>query len=468
MRNLLVIILVALCALPLMAKDWPQRQGNAQRTGFTTDNPKPPYRLAWKYYFPDDEQKVHPQVQPVIYKGSVLVGTKQGYVYCFDSGDGNVNWKKPLADGPVLNTGAAGTVSVNGQRHDLFFFSALDGCVRAVDIDTGELIWQFHADRYGFCTGPCLAEGKIFIGSRSGTFYCLSQSTGDVLWKHQYPTRIYCTASYSDGRVFFGTEDMVFRCLDSENGQKIWSRKLPYGISFLYFFPVIDGNKVIIRTFAAADAYRIPVSKTYLKKFNTQGKYAPVSEETIKQVRLNLGKQRPFEKNLYVFDAATGKELFLACHSHAGTNDGYTAMPAVDKNGNWYIAATNHGKDPEWWTGMTFMSIDGDTGDFDKWITLYDTKQCNPDEGENFSVGGDILFISQVEEGEAGLMAAFDLTEPKQISIPHSMGWLVGLNFNQQQSGGHAFAISDDRFYHVAFHCLGCWRGTGSDKADKE
>ena len=41
-----------------------------------------------------------------------------------------------------------------------------------------------------------------------------------------------------------------------------------------------------------------------------------------------------------------------------------------------------------------------------------------------------------------------------------TMGWLVGLNYNQQQQGGNAFSISGRRFYHIAFHNLGCWEGS--------
>ena len=74
-------------------------------------------------------------------------------------------------------------------------------------------------------------------------------------------------------------------------------------------------------------------------------------------------------------------------------------------------------------------------------------------------MGGDILFVSQQEEGEAGHWCAFDLAEPKEISIPGSMSWCEGVNYNQQQAGGHAFAICGHRFYHIASHCLGCWEG---------
>ena len=85
-----LLAFAALVGAAASGADWPQRQGNPQHTGYTTDSPRPPYKLAWKHYFPEDDQKVHPQVQPVIRGGRVFVGTKQGRLYCLDAAEGKV------------------------------------------------------------------------------------------------------------------------------------------------------------------------------------------------------------------------------------------------------------------------------------------------------------------------------------------------------------------------------------------
>lgn len=453
-------------ALPAAAADWPQLQGNPQRTGYTADSPQPvettrprggpkfsSYTLRWTHYFGDDEQKVHPQAQPIVYDDRVFVGTKQGCLYCFDAADGAVLWKWSGAQGPILNTAAAADGRV--------LFSCLDGKVRALDAKTGELLWTFDGGIHGFCSAPCLAEGKAFLGSRAGVFYCLDQATGNVVWERKMNRYIFCSAAWNDGRVFFGTEDMIFHCLDAENGGELWTSEKLYGFTFKESFPMVHGGRVVARTFSRTHAFGVPAGRALIEDASARGEFAAVPPETSDLLLAHL-RENPHEQSMYVFDEKTGAVPFMVCHNMGGTNGGPAATPCVDADGNWHIAVTCDPNAEKWWTGMIFVSINPDNGRFGRFLWTAGSKNgngANPDEQENFSVGGNILFVSQQEQGEAGHWCAFDLAAPKEIAIPRAMGFNEGVNYNQQEAGGHAFAISGRRFYHIAFHCLGCWEG---------
>jgi len=453
--NWLLALAVLSVGARATADDWPQRQGNPQHTGYTTDSPRPPYRLAWKHYFAEDEEKVHPQVQPVIYQGKVFVGTKQGRLWCFDATSGEVLWKSKQAQGPVLNTAACG-----GGR---VVFSCLDGFVRALDAADGSLRWAVDGGIHGFSDAPCVAEGKVFIGSRAGTFYCIDLSTGKTVWQQDMGRYIFSSAAWSEGRVFVGTEDMVFHCLDATTGNELWKSPRLAGTTFKEFFPVVTGGKVLIRTVSNVDAFPVPLSQSYIADTSATGKWARVPEKTSDLFVKHLA-ENPIHQSLFAFDEKTGRVPFPVCHNAGGTNDFHPALPAVDAQGRWYIAVTARGLDPNWWVSLMFVSIDPQSGRFVDFIWNDKPRKkgmwASTDEQEDFSIGGHILFIAQQEEGEAGHWGAFDLKTTQYIPIPSSMGWNQGLNYNQQQSGGHAFAISGNRFYHIAFHCLGCWQGS--------
>ena len=82
------------------------------------------------------------------------------------------------------------------------FTSGYDGHVRAYNIQTGELIWDYYFGSAGFETpygtwpvynGFTIADGKIYVANdehspdailwRGGSTVCLDAETGDLLWK---------------------------------------------------------------------------------------------------------------------------------------------------------------------------------------------------------------------------------------------------------------------------------------------
>src|SRR5689334_18457568 len=120
------------------AADWPQLQGNAARTGRTTDTIAPPYRLHWAWMGPGNTRTSTPlaggsitiggRVQPVIASGRVFVGTMEGNAYAIDAATGQTLWSAALPGGTLSTAGVAGSVVV---------FVSLRGVVHAFDVASG-------------------------------------------------------------------------------------------------------------------------------------------------------------------------------------------------------------------------------------------------------------------------------------------------------------------------------------------
>ncbi|MEK7996354.1 MAG: PQQ-binding-like beta-propeller repeat protein, partial [Planctomycetota bacterium] len=73
---------------------------------------------------------------------------------------------------------------VVGAGEMIFFGSSADDKVYALDARTGRPRWRFFTEgpvRFA----PCVADGKVYVGSDDGCAYCLSAQDGALLWKYK-------------------------------------------------------------------------------------------------------------------------------------------------------------------------------------------------------------------------------------------------------------------------------------------
>ncbi len=121
--SLLTVFFVVCSGLAGSANDWPQLQGNASRTGSTTDVVAPPYKLHWAWMGPGNTQTALPlsggssltiagRVQAVVSGGSVFVGSMEGTAYAINATNGSTVWSASIPGGTVATAAVAGGVVV--------------------------------------------------------------------------------------------------------------------------------------------------------------------------------------------------------------------------------------------------------------------------------------------------------------------------------------------------------------------
>ncbi|MGO8752263.1 MAG: PQQ-binding-like beta-propeller repeat protein [Thermoguttaceae bacterium] len=83
-------------------------------------------------------------------------------------------------------------------------------------------IWTFSIKNGGFESSAAIADGKVFIGSVNGKFYCIDFATGRQVW--EFGTQLGFTASPAvrGGLVYAGDSDGRFHCLDAKTGKEKW------------------------------------------------------------------------------------------------------------------------------------------------------------------------------------------------------------------------------------------------------
>ncbi|MCL2359535.1 MAG: PQQ-binding-like beta-propeller repeat protein [Candidatus Bathyarchaeota archaeon] len=134
-----------------------------------------------------------PTTGPMIFSGSysqgrfVRGGTDDNTLYCFNATNGDILWTyNPGTDGYFTVGTAVGYGTVYALNKD--------GCLYAVDIETGNLTWSYPGPGPMLFPGtPTVADGKVyattgqdaqFLDQVGGSeFACLDALTGSVLWK---------------------------------------------------------------------------------------------------------------------------------------------------------------------------------------------------------------------------------------------------------------------------------------------
>lgn len=453
------------------AADWPQLQHDAQRTGSTPDGPEPPWTIVWHYDFAEEGEDVLNIVQAVVHQDTVFVGSRHGSMHAIDAETGHRKWRF-AGCGPVLHTAAAADGRV--------FFGALDG-LYALNTADGALAWKYPGQTvHGFGAAPLLAEGKLFIGERSGTFHALDPATGHALWSADLSAPICQTAAYADpapgersGRVFVGAEDMVFRCLDAATGKELWHAGPLNGVSFRDYHPVVTPRgRVVVRTWNPWP-YRVvppaeeggeyakwpPQTEAGIHQALAEGRY-PRAEEADSAMLIESIREHPEQQGMYVFDVQTGKEPFVAVHNPAVSVDGPTCPMTLDPAGNWImplaLVCLN-----------AFVRVDPQTGHYTEYLVTEGKYGSIGDETYNLSVGGRFLFLSQAEEMEgSGEQWAFNLERPEWFGLQSLDRYMRLRRWNYEyncQSSGNAISISGNRLFHLCNHALICRQGKESE-----
>jgi len=147
--------------------------------------------------------------------------------------------------------------------HDgvVFFFGAF-GHLHAVEIATGEILWQmdirdeFGADdqrKWGMCSSPLIVNGKLIVnpGAKAASLVALEPKTGKVVWKSPGSPASYGSflAGAFGGRLqIIGYDLKTLGGWDAATGKRLWTLTPPRDNDFNVPTPVPFGDKLILTT----------------------------------------------------------------------------------------------------------------------------------------------------------------------------------------------------------------------------
>ncbi len=250
--TLVLGVVLAILAAPMMAQDWPMfgqgftNTANASQTSITTGNVG---RLAPKWIFTTGGDV---SARASVVDGVVYFPDWQGNLYALNADTGRVIWSHQLSDYGV----AAGTVSrttptvVDGVLYigTQYVASGPTGWLMAINTRTGHLIWKTQPDTSnGFpviTTSPVVAFGIVYVGMTSNEEFAAANP--------------YYTCCSARGSVV---------AVSAYNGAKLWQTfTVPRGYSGGAVWgsnPVVDFLRGTVYV-GTGDNYSHPTDPTYL------------------------------------------------------------------------------------------------------------------------------------------------------------------------------------------------------------
>jgi outer membrane protein assembly factor BamB len=227
MKKLPLFALTSLLfAISVQAQVGPEQARNYQinetHTGaINVSGVQPPLKQKWSRNFGQDMS------YPLIVDGKVYVTVRYASVfgtelYALNAANGATLWSYPLG-------GSANWSAICYENGRVFALNN-SGLLRAIDGDTGNVIWSRQLFGTNFTSAPTVFQGVIYIGgSANGTAHAVSAETGNVLWSATLGAAGNTTAAVTNDGVYLSYSCVNANKLNPADGSLIWRNYLACG-----------------------------------------------------------------------------------------------------------------------------------------------------------------------------------------------------------------------------------------------
>lgn len=118
---------------------------------------------------------------PAYINGKIYIGTNDGMLLCIDYDSGSVIFKKKI--GAAFNSGIT-------IKNNTAFLGDDDGIIYAVDINSGSLLWKNNTGARILMNAACDDE-NVYIGNLAGSLYSFNASTGQINWSTEINAAVF-------------------------------------------------------------------------------------------------------------------------------------------------------------------------------------------------------------------------------------------------------------------------------------
>lgn len=141
---------------------------------------------------------------------NLFVSTSRGRLVKLSIGDGTELWTFALAsEDPYFASPAV----ADGQ----VVFGASDGMVRALDAETGALMWSTSVEA-AVTAAPLLTADVVYVGTMESELIALDRTTGAVIWEHELGGRMKSGLAASENRLVVLAEPKTVYMFETASG----------------------------------------------------------------------------------------------------------------------------------------------------------------------------------------------------------------------------------------------------------
>ena len=167
------------------------------------------------------------------------------------SGSPRAAWQSSIGEGSSKRGRLTASPIVIGGR--VFTLDA-KGLVSAFNATGGGRVWavdltpETESDTQGYGGGLAAEADVIYAATGYGTVVALSAAGGQKVWEKSLGSPIRTSPTVADGRVFVNTAEGEFYCLQASDGVELWHfRGVPQVASILNnASPAVSGDMVVV------------------------------------------------------------------------------------------------------------------------------------------------------------------------------------------------------------------------------
>ncbi len=409
-------LLTALLPLnsPAAATAWPQDAGNAQRTGYTSEEPLSPWTFLWSWNGPDANggagnhfYDAPREARTIAADNKVFVPAGSHGLYALNLSTGNQLWHMEAAAFTAAPAYAGGYVYAGGT----------DGTLYKINADEGKVAGSYSAGS-PINKAILVVNTYVYAVSDDGRLHKVDSRDMTSAWVYAAGSTIATPPSYSATRdtIFYATDDLYVHAVNNADGTREWrvkpSPNAPGGASQETVAGTYLGSQFDLAWPVVADAagivlLRMQLPHQALFEGPDEGKWSTSKEENKAWL-----EQNPKWQNLFALDLDSGAKAFIPIVGYGSTED-YAKGEAQGVMGTQPVVKTladgkevayipfrngQHDGDFRWSGHMGEMVLDDATvpgltaGDL-RFVETYGPEEII-DEQNPISVAGNTLFHS--------------------------------------------------------------------------
>jgi outer membrane protein assembly factor BamB len=297
--------------------NWSQEAHDAQRSGYTFEEPAEPWSLTWNWNGPDNHGGASQHIYNAPAEAHTVTGNNLIFVpagskglYALKMTDGSIVWH---VDQPAFNATPAYDPSSG-----VLLAGGADGALYKFAGDSGSIIDKYVAGK-PLNKAVLVVNNNAYVITDSGDLHKVNISDMSKSWVFSAGSAVATPAAYSakSQLIIYCTADLYVHAVRAADGSQQWKVKPtshpaedPY--TFEGFWPVIAEKHgvVFVRLNLGFDAiFSGPYSGEY-----GGGVYPSSNAETRKLLEANDGKL----ENLFALDLATGAPKFVPAVGYGG------------------------------------------------------------------------------------------------------------------------------------------------------
>lgn len=175
-----------------------------------------------------------------LYKDILLIATVEGDLYSINSNNGEILQVVGIGEN-ITSDLALIEISTADIKTISVVLGTSEGNIFCYDAFSFELLWQKNISTSPIISSPLIEKDKVVILNDDFSLYCVNSKSGSLIWKYEFSVEQNFSAKnfpVSDGKNIFSlsTDKKIF-ALDILLGKKIWSSNTKGVLNQFYIIP---------------------------------------------------------------------------------------------------------------------------------------------------------------------------------------------------------------------------------------